>query len=190
MAKYRTTHEEHWTHLQGASAAIAITDRSPSLTPSSAEQVDEHSPPMAPSSFEQATIAIFEDIPREVVEKDQNTPHRNSGEVMPNGVTTLLSDLGPIDGRDMILGTGSGVGNIVTQVVLGTSVYKALGIDLHSDMNQLGMDMMRKLLSLASSMSEHSFSVMMSLNYSFRTLPHSLMPRLSTGTKYSLIHRP
>ncbi|POM71779.1 Hypothetical protein PHPALM_11607 [Phytophthora palmivora] len=50
MAKYRATHEEHWTHLQGASAAIAITDVaeqtdecSPSLTPSSAEQVDEQS---------------------------------------------------------------------------------------------------------------------------------------------------
>ncbi|POM71780.1 Hypothetical protein PHPALM_11608 [Phytophthora palmivora] len=42
---------------------------------------------------------------------------------MPNGVTTLLSDLGPIDGRDMILDTGSGVCNIVTQVVLGTSVH-------------------------------------------------------------------
>ncbi|POM57923.1 Hypothetical protein PHPALM_37503 [Phytophthora palmivora] len=44
----------------------------------------------------------------------------------------------------MFLDIGSGVGNIVAQVVLSIGVYKALGIELRSDIYHLGMDMMMK----------------------------------------------
>ncbi|POM71931.1 Hypothetical protein PHPALM_11431 [Phytophthora palmivora] len=119
MDRYRATYEEYRAHLQRALAVIGITEaylgkqhlplpstllngRSKAAWPTAlynkavktALQADKRSPSMTPSSVEQAITANFADIPRGVVEKNQNTPHRNAGEVMPNGVITLLSELG------------------------------------------------------------------------------------------------
>lgn len=34
---------------------------------------------------------------------DQSKPHRNAGEVMPEGISALLAEVGPLDGRDLFL---------------------------------------------------------------------------------------
>ncbi|ETP31187.1 hypothetical protein F442_19932 [Phytophthora nicotianae P10297] len=107
---------------------------------------DEDSlPPMSPSSSERAVVAIFADIPRAVVvQSTTNLPHRNAGELLPTGISTLLRELGGLDRSDSFLDIGSGVGNVVAQVALATSVNKVIGVEIRRDLYDLGMKMMAK----------------------------------------------
>ncbi|GMF35140.1 unnamed protein product [Phytophthora fragariaefolia] len=88
------------------------------------------------ASVETIVHAIFENIPRVVVTRDCNTPHRNVGETLPQGITKLLEELreiDPIDERDVFLDIGAGLGNIVVHVALATTVQRAIGIGLRED---------------------------------------------------------
>ena len=49
----------------------------------------------------------------------------NTGEVTPYGVTFLLRAMGPIAPSDVFLDVGSGLGNIMCQMLLPTNVSKA-----------------------------------------------------------------
>eukprot|EP00644_Phytophthora_capsici_P006817 jgi/Phyca11/103478/e_gw1.8.447.1 len=71
-------------------------------------------------------------------------PHRNAGELLPVGISTLLRELGGLDRSDIFLDIGSGLGNVVAQVALATSVNKAIGIEIRRDLYELGMKMMAK----------------------------------------------
>ncbi|KAE8890928.1 hypothetical protein PF003_g24877 [Phytophthora fragariae] len=91
---------------------------------------------MSPSSGERAVTAIFAEVPRDVVVQGTNKmPHRNAGELIPSGISSLLRELGGICESDVFLDTGSGVGNVVVQVVLATNVAKALGVEVRQDLN-------------------------------------------------------
>ncbi|KAE8952249.1 hypothetical protein PR003_g32282 [Phytophthora rubi] len=71
-------------------------------------------------------------------------PHRNAGELIPSGISSLLRELGGLCESDVFLDIGSGVGNVVVQVVLATNVAKALGVEVRQDLNDLGMKMIAK----------------------------------------------
>ncbi|KAG1711340.1 hypothetical protein DVH05_008593 [Phytophthora capsici] len=106
---------------------------------------EDSSPPMSPSSGERAVSAIFAEITREVVVQGANNmPHRNAGELLPAGITTLLRELGGLGRSDIFLDIGSGLGNVVAQVALATSVNKAIDIEIRRDLYELGMKMMAK----------------------------------------------
>ncbi|KAG1686448.1 hypothetical protein DVH05_006587 [Phytophthora capsici] len=127
-------------------AAILETDntedtiRSLSSSVSSPGVADEDSsPPMSPSSGERAVSAIFAEITREVVVQGAN-----AGELLPAGISTLLRELGGLNRSDTFLDIGSGLGNVVAQVALATSVNKAIGIEIRRDLYKLGMKMMAK----------------------------------------------
>ncbi|POM78800.1 Hypothetical protein PHPALM_3628 [Phytophthora palmivora] len=52
----------------------------------------------------------------------------------------LLSELGNIDGKAVFLYIGSGLGNIVAQVVLATEAYRVLGIEAREEVQRAGID--------------------------------------------------
>ncbi|KAJ8542536.1 hypothetical protein ON010_g12277 [Phytophthora cinnamomi] len=96
------------------------------------------------ASVETIVHAIFENVPRVAVTRGCNTPHRNVGDVLPQGITKLLDELreiDPIDERDVFLDIGAGLGNIVVHVALATTVQRAIGIELREDVYQLGLQM-------------------------------------------------
>ncbi|POM76257.1 Histone methylation protein [Phytophthora palmivora] len=98
-------------------------------------------PPLSPTSAEHVVAAIFDDVPRQMIlGYEGDSIHKNVGEVMPSGVTMLLAELGNIDGQDVFLDIGSGLGNIVAQVVLATDVYRVMGIEAREEVQRAGID--------------------------------------------------
>ncbi|GMF57713.1 unnamed protein product [Phytophthora fragariaefolia] len=96
--------------------------------------VDE-APPLA--NTEQVVKKVFADVSRALVLRDNNTPHRNVGEMLPVGMSSLLNEP-TIDSSDLFLDIGAGLGNIVAHVVIGTNAYKAVGIELRADARKAG----------------------------------------------------
>ncbi|GMF38431.1 unnamed protein product [Phytophthora fragariaefolia] len=103
--------------------------------------VIQGAPPLL-SSVAVDVAAIFADVHRQLVMQDQNEPHCNAGELMPEGISSLLDEIGSTDEHDLFLNIGAGVGNVVAHVALGTSVSKAIGIELRQDICCAGMKMM------------------------------------------------
>ena len=62
----------------------------------------------------------------------------NTGEVLPQSVTFLLRVVGPIGPSDVFLDVGSGLGNIVCQVLLQTEAQKAIGVEKQRAVLELG----------------------------------------------------
>ncbi|EGZ06561.1 hypothetical protein PHYSODRAFT_353125 [Phytophthora sojae] len=121
--------------------ATALQGRLRTLMRTWGRDISRSPPPASSRNVEQAVTTIFADIPREVIMNDQSKPHRNAGEVMPEGISALLAEVGPLDGRDLFLDIGAGIGNVVAQVALGTTVYQAIGIELREDIHSLGAEM-------------------------------------------------
>ncbi|POM61318.1 Histone methylation protein DOT1 [Phytophthora palmivora] len=68
----------------------------------------------------------------------------NDGEVMPSGVTMLLTGLGNIDDQDVFLDIGSGLGNNVAQVVLAVEVYRVMGIEAREEVQRASIDVINR----------------------------------------------
>ncbi|GMF30700.1 unnamed protein product [Phytophthora fragariaefolia] len=127
--------EDLVTSLRGGSSSLS----------SSGVPAEERTPLMSPSSGERAVTAIFAEVPRDVVVQGTNKmPYRNARELMPSGISSLLRELGGLCETDVFVDIGSGVGNVVVQVVLATNVAKALGVEVRQDLNDLGMKMIAK----------------------------------------------
>ncbi|GMF39066.1 unnamed protein product [Phytophthora fragariaefolia] len=101
-------------------------------------------PILSSSSAEEAVTAMFAKVPRAAVSYNGGSSHLNVGEVLPSGVTTLLRELGDIDGSDVFLDVGAGLGNVIAQVVLATKVSKAIGIEMRVDVYRLGAEMIAR----------------------------------------------
>ncbi|OWZ02740.1 hypothetical protein PHMEG_00025652 [Phytophthora megakarya] len=102
---------------------------------------EERLPPMSPSSGERAVTAIFADVPRELVVRGANKmPHRNAGELLPSGISTLLLELGGLDQNDIFLD----MGNVVAQVALVSNVAITIGIEVRRDLYDVGAKMISK----------------------------------------------
>ncbi|KAE9088043.1 hypothetical protein PF005_g20579 [Phytophthora fragariae] len=101
-------------------------------------------PVLSPSSAEEAVTSMFADVPRAAVGYDGGNSHLNVGEVLPSGVTVLLRELGEIDASDVFLDIGSGLGNVIAQVVLATKISKAIGVEVRADVYRLGVEMIAR----------------------------------------------
>ncbi|POM75006.1 Hypothetical protein PHPALM_7944 [Phytophthora palmivora] len=95
------------------------------------------------TKIEQVVHGIFADVSRALVCRDKTTPHRNLGEVLPAGVTSLLAEL-TIESTDLFLDIGAGLGKVVVHVVSETNAYKAIGIELRYDIHKVGLEMILK----------------------------------------------
>ncbi|GMF41692.1 unnamed protein product [Phytophthora fragariaefolia] len=129
-----------------ASAPAAQCSPCPSLAAKSPSDASMRGRDVVGDSASVETIvhAIFENGPRVVVTRDCNTPHRNVGEILPQGITKLLDELreiDPIDEQDVFLDIGAGLGNIVVHGALATIVQRAIDIELREDVYQLGLQM-------------------------------------------------
>lgn len=72
----------------------SLRDDSSSLS-SLGVPAEEMTPPTSPFSDEGAVTAIFAEIPSDVVGQGANKmPHRNAGELIPSGISSLLRELG------------------------------------------------------------------------------------------------
>ncbi|KAF4033708.1 Histone methylation protein DOT1 [Phytophthora infestans] len=92
--------------------------------------ISTQTPSLSSSSTEEALAEIFGDVPRELVlAYDGHSTHKNVGEVLPARVSMLLDEMEDINDRDIFVDIGSGLGNVVAQVVLSTNVYRAVGIE-------------------------------------------------------------
>ncbi|GMF39070.1 unnamed protein product [Phytophthora fragariaefolia] len=101
-------------------------------------------PILSPSSAEEAVTSMFADVLRAAVGYDGGSSHLNVGEVLSSGVTVLLQELGDVDSSDVFLGIGSGLGNVIAQVVLATKMSKAIGVEVRADIYRLGVEMIAR----------------------------------------------
>ncbi|GMF42326.1 unnamed protein product [Phytophthora fragariaefolia] len=101
-------------------------------------------PILSPSSAEEAVTSMFADVPRAAVGYDGGSSHLNVGEVLPSGVTVLLQELGDVDSSDVFLDIGSGLGNVIAQVVLATKMSMAIGVEMRADIYRLGVEMIAR----------------------------------------------
>ncbi|GMF23299.1 unnamed protein product [Phytophthora fragariaefolia] len=127
-----------------SSAPAATCSPCPSLATKSPNDASMSGRDAVGASVETIVHAIFENVPRVLVTRDCNTPHRNVGEKLPQGITILLDELrkiDPIDERNVFLDIGAGLGNIVVHVALATTDQRAIGIELREDVYQLGLQM-------------------------------------------------
>ena len=85
-----------------------------------------------------------EEAVRDIYAKVKPLTHRgnswesNTGEVFPSSVSHILRIVGPIGASDVFLDVGSGLGNIVCQVLLQTSVLKAIGMEKQKKVLEVG----------------------------------------------------
>ncbi|OWZ24838.1 Histone methylation protein, partial [Phytophthora megakarya] len=94
----------------------------------------------APLPQDDAVVAaglIFRDITRGDVRQKAGKTQDNAGEVLSWGVVRLIQAMSPVTNNDIFLDVGAGVGNILAQVAIATSVRACVDIEVRSDLCQL-----------------------------------------------------
>jgi hypothetical protein len=80
---------------------------------------------------------IFRDIKKSHVHQSSGQMHLNSGEIRPESMSIVVERLGKVSTSDVFVDIGSGIGNVLVQVSLETSVGLCIGVDLRRDVVQL-----------------------------------------------------
>ena len=88
-----------------------------------------------------AVSSIFSSISKRDVRQVSGRAEHNAGEITVGGVTKLIEACDLLSG-DIFLDVGSGVGNIIAQVVLQTDVCAAIGVEIRSDLALRGKTLM------------------------------------------------
>ncbi|EGZ24712.1 hypothetical protein PHYSODRAFT_375237, partial [Phytophthora sojae] len=79
----------------------------------------------------QAVVSMFSCVARQEVIYPSCAPHLNAGELLPSGIAAIIAAIQrvrTIGAGDVFMDIGSGVGNVVTQFVLSTSVRASIGL--------------------------------------------------------------
>ncbi|KAG3231755.1 hypothetical protein PI124_g23151 [Phytophthora idaei] len=92
----------------------------------------------------QAVVNILGGIRAEDVRQTAGRTQANSGEILPAGVSAIIEAIGGADGHDGFLDIGAGVGNVIAQVALTTSIGVCVGIELPADLCALGQACIRR----------------------------------------------
>ncbi|ETK86293.1 hypothetical protein L915_09070, partial [Phytophthora nicotianae] len=80
---------------------------------------------------------VFRSVSRKQVKpKRPNLEHRSGG-ISKAGVTAILAVLPRLQGTDIFLDIGSGIGNVIVQVALETQVGMCVGIEAQSQLAKL-----------------------------------------------------
>lgn len=93
--------------------------------------------PLSASDCGRVVAEIFAGVAKSDVRQAAGRTEFNVGELATDGVTDLV-DRCQLRQQDVFLDVGSGVGNVITQVVLQTAVARAIGIEIRTDVASLG----------------------------------------------------
>lgn len=93
--------------------------------------------PLSASDSGRVVAEIFAGVAKSDVRQAAGRTEFNVGELATDGVTNLV-DRCQLRQQDVFLDVGSGVGNVIAQVVLETTVARAIGIEIRKDVASLG----------------------------------------------------
>lgn len=92
---------------------------------------------LKPVESHRAVARIFSEIDWSDVRQAAGRTWCNVGEISTQGVSSLIHRCRP-QSQDIFLDVGSGIGNVIAQVVLETSVNQAFGIEIRVDVASRG----------------------------------------------------
>jgi Histone methylation protein DOT1 len=81
----------------------------------------------------EALADVFAHLTKKNVRQPSGQAQLNVGEIAPSGVTQMLEELN-LNDTDVFIDVGSGVGNILVQVVLMTQVKRAVGLEIQTEL--------------------------------------------------------
>lgn len=93
--------------------------------------------PLTAIESEQAVASIFATIIESDIRQAAGRTEYNAGEMSTSGVTCLI-DRCQLQHQDVFIDIGSGIGNVIAQVVLQSCVAQTIGIEIRTDVASLG----------------------------------------------------
>jgi len=81
-----------------------------------------------------AIVQIFGSIDSRDVHQHSGKSHLNVGEISPESITSMIQALPILGPSDTFVDMGSGVGNVVVQIALETSVGKSIGVEIRAEL--------------------------------------------------------
>ena len=88
----------------------------------------------------------YGNISKQEINHSGKSHHENAGELSALSVTEMIRSVGPITRDDVFLDVGSGIGNIVAQFAMETSVGRSIGIEIRKDLVEIAK---RRIMSSA-----------------------------------------
>lgn len=85
---------------------------------------------------------IFSRFTKSDVRQPSGQENLNTGEISPKGVSTILEQVALTD-RDIFVDIGSGIGNIIAQVVMQSPVRAAVGLEIREDLANKSREALR-----------------------------------------------
>ena len=108
----------------------------------------------SPTEVAAALATIFGHVPKSAVKHSGSRIDYNTGELSFSGTSKLIELVGPLTSEDIFVDVGSGLGNVVAQVVLQSSVGRAVGIEIREDVALLGLRLMKERVGLYPSLAK------------------------------------
>jgi tRNA G46 methylase TrmB len=99
--------------------------------------------PLSTSDTYVAVKQIFEAVRKEDVRQPSGRVETNVGELTPYGTTGLIEAF-ELTSEDVFVDIGSGVGNVVAQVALHTSIKMAIGVEIRAELAHQGRILMEQ----------------------------------------------
>jgi hypothetical protein len=103
-----------------------------------------HLCPHAPEAANGIITSMLAHISKSDVAHPGGHAEHNTGAVTMMGVTILLEAIGPLTQEDTFVDIGAGVGNVVFQVALQSSVGKCIGLEIRSDLTKLATSLLER----------------------------------------------
>ena len=88
----------------------------------------------------------YGNVSKQEINHSGKSHHENAGELSALSVTEMIRSVGPITRDDVFLDVGSGIGNIVAQFAMETSVGRSIGIEIRKDLVEIAK---RRIMSSA-----------------------------------------
>jgi hypothetical protein len=80
---------------------------------------------------------VFRDIKKSHLRQQAGQMHLNAGEISPQGLSIVMQCVPKLKSTDIFVDIGSGIGNVLVQVSLETSVGLCVGVEVRRDLVQL-----------------------------------------------------
>ena len=122
------------------SSSSSVASSSPPIG-SSSSSVASSSPPVASEIAQTIVHSMLAFVSKSDVAQPSGQAECNTGELTMVGVTMLLHAIGPLLPCDTFVDVGSGVGNVIFQVALESTVAKVVGIEVRRDLAELSQSL-------------------------------------------------
>ncbi|KAE9055769.1 hypothetical protein PF010_g32029, partial [Phytophthora fragariae] len=88
--------------------------------------------------------SIFNDVTAYDISQKSGRTHGNAGELLPVGVADMLAATEPLHASDVFLDIGAGIGNVLAQVALTTTVRRCIGVEVRAELCSLAIRQIRQ----------------------------------------------